>query len=174
MLFATYVPYAQRVPISAVWYAYTARHPIRLQLIDLERFDEVKLLHRAAQKMKCTIIMVNAGWIVNGLIIARPGTNRPLWNRIGRSSMQHIHVLESDEELMSLEGENCTFDMTRVTGKVTLVTSKRRIGPFGHSAKYTHTVPSQQGIVYEKFNVPIDRVKLKVDPDRSIYLGPIE
>ena len=37
--------------------AYTARHPIRLQLIDLERFDEVKLLHRAAQKMKCEFLL---------------------------------------------------------------------------------------------------------------------
>jgi len=107
------------------------------------------------------VIKINAGLIIDGLIIAQPG--KPVLHGGGQGGDQTIIALDSDEFIRSLNGMNDYFDGAKVTANVTIITNKRRFGKFG---KYH----GWQGYYFElnmgDFRLANDR--------RNKFLGPIE
>ena len=115
------------------------------------------------------MIKINAGWIVDGLIIAQPG-KQVLQGGSNKGGNQQTFVLEPDEVIDTIDGANCYFDNTQVTGQVTIVTNKRQLGPFGHSGNPNGT---EQHLIFRRFSLPINNVQLSNDRRKNQHLGPI-
>jgi hypothetical protein len=108
------------------------------------------------------VIKINAGLIIDGLIIAQPG--KPVLHGGGQGGDQTIIDLDSDEFIHYLSGTNDFFDGAEVTANVAIITNKRRFGPFG---KYSGT-HGRRG-----FELNMGEFRLANDR-RNKYLGPIE
>ena len=120
--------------------------------------------------------MVNAGWIIDGLIIGRP--ELPILHGGGAGGSPHFYVLSKDEKIEKIEGENCYFDNSTVTGKLTFTIKSsdttRQIGPFGYSGNPNG---SQRYLVNETFTIwtvsNLNNVYLTNDRSGR-FLGPIK
>merc|ERR1712147_561042 len=140
--------------INCLWY----------KLRGKTRAQEVEVLEQAARDLNATVIKINAGLIVDGLIIAQPG--KPALHGGGQGGDQiEIIALDSDEFIHYLSGTNDFFDGPQVTNNVTIITNKRRFGPFGKYKGYPeHGYP---------FELNMGDLRLANDR-RNKYLGPIE
>jgi len=101
---------------------------IKPKLVGKTRAQEVEVLEQAARDLNATVIKINAGWIVDGLIIAQPG--KPVLHGGGQGGDQTIIALDSDEFIHYLSGSNDFFDGAEVTANVRIITNKRQFGPF--------------------------------------------
>jgi len=120
-------------------------------------------LEQAARDLNATVIKINAGLIIDGLIIAQPG--KPVLHGGGQGGDQTIIDLDSDEFIHYLSGTNDFFDGPQVTNNVTIITNKRRFGPFGKYSGYP-----EHGYAFE-----LNMGDLRLANDRrNKYLGPIE
>jgi len=137
---------------------------IRYKLRGKTRAQEVEVLEQAARDLNATVIKINAGLIIDGLIIAQPG--KPALHGGGQGGDQTIIALDSDEFIHYLSGTNDFFDGAEVTANVNIITNKRRFGPFGN---YTGT----HGYGKRKFELNMGEFPLANDR-RNKYLGPIE
>merc|ERR1712147_46517 len=138
--------------INCLWY----------KLRGKTRAQEVEVLEQAARDLNATVIKINAGLIIDGLIIAQPG--KPVLHGGGQGGDQTIIDLDSDEFIHYLSGTNDFFDGAEVTANVNIITNKRRFGPFG---KYSGT-HGRRG-----FELNMGEFRLANDR-RNKYLGPIE
>merc|ERR1712013_8103 len=137
---------------------------IQRKLRGKTRAQEVEVLEQAARDLNATVIKINAGLIIDGLIIAQPG--KPALHGGGQGGDQiEIIALDSDEFIHYLSGTNDFFDGPQVTNNVTIITNKRRFGPFGKYRGYPeHGYP---------FELNMGDLRLANDR-RNKYLGPIE
>ena len=107
------------------------------------------------------MIKINSGWIVDSMIIARPG--HPALHGGGQGGDQTIIALDYDEFIHYLSGTNDFFDGAEVTANVNIITNKRQFGQFGnYSGTHGHGFELNMG----DFRLANDR--------RNKYLGPIE
>jgi len=146
---------------------------VKLNFVDLTREEECKVLGQISKEAKATLIKINSGWIIDGFIIARPGC-QVIHGGTNLGGSQHVFVLGPEELLTDIEGTHCYFDNRRVTGQVTLITNQRRIGPFGYSGNPNG---SEEHLIYNRFSLPIDHVKLgndwRTNLSENKYLAPI-
>ena len=113
-----------------------------------------------------TVVMVNSGWIVNGLIIYQP-RGEIIWGG-GEGGTSKAFILDKDEQIETIEGENSYFDGNDCTGKISIRTNKRVIGPFGHSGD---PAGGSRHIVRGAFRTTLKHFRLR---NRwSWYLEPI-
>ena len=110
--------------------------------------------------------MINSGWIVNGLIIYQPD-GEIIWGG-GEGGISKTFIFDKDERIETIEGENSHFDNYNCTGKISIRTNKRLIGPFGHSGD---PAGGARQIVRGTFSTTLERFRLR---NRwSWYLEPI-
>ena len=117
--------------------------------------------------------MINSGWIIDGLIISRPSS--PILSGGGAGGSPHLFLLSKDEKIEKIDGENCAFDNSYVTGKLTFTIKSsagtRQIGPFGHSGNPNG---SERYLVQETFTITnLNNLHLTNDR-KGQCLGPIK
>ena len=122
-----------------------------------------------------TIILIYSGWIIDRLIISRP--NLPVLSGGGLSPglLPNFFILSRDEKIEKIEGENCLFDNTYVTGKLTFTIKSsngtRQIGPYGYSGNPNG---SDRWTVRETYTIT-NLNNLHLNNDRKgLFLGPIK
>lgn len=119
-----------------------------------------------------TIININSGWIVDGLIIAR-SNHRVIHGGSNLGGSSHFFVLQQDEFITNIEGANCYFQNTRICGRIAIATNKRRIGSFGHAG---NPDGSDQRLTYRTFSmsmVEFGDIQLQSVGYRNQYLGQV-
>ena len=121
------------------------------------------------------MILIYSGWIIDRLIISRP--NLPVLSGGGLSPglCPGFFILSRDEKIEKIAGENCLFDNTYVTGKLTFTIKSsagtRQIGPFGHSGNPNG---SERYLVQETFTITnLNNLHLTNDR-KGQWLGPIK
>ena len=117
--------------------------------------------------------MINSAWIINGLIISRPKS--PTLSGGVSGGSPNLFLLSKDEKIVKIDGENCAFYNSYVTGKLTFTikssTGTRQIGPFGHSGNPNG---SERYLVQETFTITnLNNLHLTNDR-KGQWLGPIK
>ena len=84
-----------------------------------------------------------------------------------------IIMLDEDDDIEKVTGENCRFDNSIVTGKITITTSKgKTYGPYGHSGNPNG---SERNLVLSQgFDLAPSSLKLAPDPTHRKFLAPID
>jgi len=145
---------------------------INFKLIGFRHAELIRMLGRLARDSKRTIININSGWIVDGLIIAR-SNHRVIQGGSNLGGSSHFFVLQQDEFITNIEGANCYFQNTRICGRIAIATNKRRIGPFGHAG---NPDGSDQHLTYRTFSmsmVEFGDIQLQSVGYRNQYLGQV-
>ena len=115
------------------------------------------------------MIKITSAWVVDSLIIARPG-HQVLQGGHNKNGKAQIFVLEPDEVIVFINGANCDYGRSQVTGQVTVITNKRQLGPFGSSGNPNGThFPN-----YRHFTETISNVKLTTEQVYNKYLYHIQ
>lgn len=100
-----------------------------------KNFSDKSDLSILCRKKGGIVIAIRSGPVVNRLQIYWPVYEKASHSIAcgGADGSLQTWVLDQNERIDRISGEKCTFDGTRVVGKLTIKTTKRQIGPVGFS-----------------------------------------
>ena len=97
------------------------------------------------------------------------GCQQVLQGGHNKNGKPQIFVVEPDEVILLINGANCDYGRSHVTGQVNVITNKQQLGPFGSSGNPNGTHSPN----YHLFTKTIANVKLTTEQAYNKYLGPI-
>ena len=108
---------------------------------------------------------------MDGLVIAQ--YKKPTISGLYTKRCAKIIILDKDDDIEKVTGENCYFDNSTVTGKITITTCKGKVyGPFGHSGNPNGS--ERHLVLSQGFDMPPSSLKLEPDQRHQKFLAPID
>ena len=83
-----------------------------------------------------------------------------------------IIMLDEDDDIEKVTGENCYFHNSTVTGQISINTSKgKKYGPYGHLG---NPDAPNRNLVISQFDLAPSSLELQPDRFHRAYLAPID
>jgi len=146
------------------------RH-VEISIDEFTPEEATYLVRKLSDGTKGTVFLISSGWIVDGLVIAQ--YKKPTIAGLYTKRYARIFILDDGDDIAKVTGENCRFDNSLVTGKITIETSNgKKYGPFGHSGNPNG---SERYLVLDG-GIDTTPSSLRLQPDRTHqkFLAPID